>query len=191
VSDQESAVLLFRQFDSRKSSRTKEDISGAYQCFHEAIRGCKRSVAKLAVEGMAWFRREVQGIPVPSGDDLYNFFNDQRLHPFILMMDKLIDDKCRELKRVPVAAAVYGSWLSDAKRSEEFWRLTALGTKRNVADAAADLDEELSRIREEKERTRAGELYGKCAKAWSSYLDGGRVTNFKVNLKKGLPDIAA
>jgi hypothetical protein len=191
VSDQAAAVLLFRQFDDRRSSRSKEDISGAYQCFHDGIRGCKRRAAKLAIEGAAWYRREVQGIGVPTGDELYTMFNEERLHPFVQMVDSTLDDKCRELQRVPIVAAMYGTWLADAKRSAEFWRLTALGTKRNVEDAAADLDTELTRIKEDKEKIKAAELYAKCIKAWPAYLDGARVANFRVNLKKGLPDVAA
>src|SRR5262245_24016806 len=49
VANQDGAVMLFRQFDHQKSARSKEDISGAYQCFHEAIRACKRSRAKKAI----------------------------------------------------------------------------------------------------------------------------------------------
>jgi hypothetical protein len=192
VSDKDGAVLLFRQFDNRKSSRTKEDISGAYQCFHEEIRECNRRTAKLAVEGVAWYRRDVQELPVPSGDDLYNLFNESRLHPFINMLNGVIDSKCNELKRVPVAGAVYGTWLDDARKCEQFWRLAALGSKRAESDAASDLDDELVRIRDEKERVTAGNLYAKCAKAWEAFKDGKRVTSFKVNTKaKGLPAIAA
>ncbi len=194
VSDQDGAVLLFRQFDSRKSARTKDDIAGAYQCFHEAIRGCHRSAAKIAVEGAGWYRRELQGLPVASGDDLYMLFAEERLHPFIKMVDGILDSKCAELKRVPIMGAIYGTWLDDARRAEEFWRLVALGSKRSAADAASDLDDELVRIKTEKngEKVKPGDLYAKCAKAWEASKEGARVTNFKVNTKtKGLPLIAA
>jgi hypothetical protein len=192
ISDRDAAVLLFRQFDARKSARSKEDISGAYQCFHETIRGCNRRTAKLAIEGCAWYRREVQEGPVRSGDELYSLFNEERLHPFVLMMNDLISSKCNELKRVPVAAAVYGSWLDDAQHCTDFWKLVALGSKRVEQDAASDLDDELMRIREEKEKVSARDLYAKCAKAWEASKDGKRVTSFKVNTKtKGLPVIAA
>jgi hypothetical protein len=192
VSDRDGAVLLFRQFDNRKSSRTKEDISGAYQCFHETIRGCSRRSAKLAIEGVAWYRRDVQCYGVPSGDELYTLFNEDRLHPFVLMVDGSIDSKCNEMKRVPVAAAMFGSWQDDARLSEKFWRLVALGSKRSESDAASDLDDELVRIRDEKEHVTAGDVYAKCAKAWEAFKDGKRVTSFKVNTKlKGLPAIAA
>lgn len=195
VQDRDGAVLLFRQFDCRKSSRTKEDISGAYQCFHEAIRDCNRSSAKIAVEGIAWYRREAQKIgPIKSGDELYDLFSEERLHPFIQMVNGILDSKCGELKRVPVVGAMYGTWIDDAARAAEFWRLAALGSKRSVSDAASDLDEELLRIKQTKngEKVSGGDLYAKCAKAWAAHLEGIRVTNFKVNTKvKGLPVIAA
>jgi hypothetical protein len=191
VEDQAAAVLLFRQFDARKSSRSKEDISGAYQCWHEALRGCSRSVLKTAVEGAVWYRREVQRQPVKSGDDIYELFDETRLHPFFLMTDAALKGgKANELKRVPVMAAAFGTWMEDARQAAEFWRLTALGTKRNEEDAAADLDGELVRIREEREKVSAGDMYAKCAKAWIAFGDGARVGNFKVNTaKKGLPSL--
>lgn len=192
VPDQDAAVQLFRQFDSRKSARTKEDVSGAYQCFQEAIRNCNRRVAKLAVEGYAWYRRELDELPVSSGDDLYELFNDSRLHPFIQMLDRILDSKCSELKRVPIIAAAYGTWRDDAKAAEDFWRRVSLGSKRGVEDAASDLDDELVRIKDEKVRVSAGDLYARCAKAWEANKDSKRVTSFKVNTKqKGLPVIAA
>jgi len=194
VADQAGAVMLFRQFDSRRSARSKEDISGAYQCFHEALRPCNRSILKVAVEGATWFRREVQeqGLAVKSGDDIYTLFDEERLHPFFQMMDAVLKDgKSNELKRVPIMAAAYGTWLDDAKQAAEFWRLAALGTKRTEEDAASDLDGELLRIREEKEKISARDLYAKCVKAWSAYGNGIRVNNFKVDTKKkGLPPIS-
>jgi hypothetical protein len=191
VADETGAVLLFRQFDARKSARSKEDISGAYQCFQPELRGCSRNVLKSALEGLVWYRREVQEKPVPSGDDIYMLFDEKRLHPFFVMIDDVLKGgKANELKRVPVLATAYGTWLDDAKQAAEFWRLTALGSNRNVSDAAADLDAELLRIRDEKEKINARDVYAKCVKAWQAYNDHIRVTNFKVNTKKkGLPSL--
>lgn len=185
----DAAIQLFRQFDARKSARSKEDISGAYQMFHENIKHCNRTVAKLAVEGVNWYRREVDKAPGKSGDEIYDLFNEERLHPFVILMDEVITLKCPELKRCPVLAAAFGTWWEDAKASAEFWRSVAQG---NGDDAASDLDTELLRIKEEKEKTTARDLYAKCAKAWLAHQDGNRVTNFKVNTKKkDLPRIAA
>lgn len=191
VSDESGAVLLFRQFDARKSARSKEDISGAYQCFQPELRDCNRNVLKSAVEGVTWYRREVQAQPVKSGDDIYELFDEKRLHGFFRMIDEVLrGGKANELKRVPVLATAYGTWLDDAKQAAEFWRLTALGSNRNVGDAASDLDAELLRLRDDKEKINARDIYAKCAKAWMAYNDGIRVTSFKVNTKKkGLPSL--
>jgi hypothetical protein len=189
VADEAGAVQLFRQFDARKSARSKEDISGAYQCFQEALRECSRSVLKTAVEGLTWFRREVQELPVKSGDDIYTLFDEKRLHPFFLMSDHVLaNGKSNELKRVPIMAAAYGTWLDDAKQATEFWQYVAAGTNRVEEDAATDLDVEILRIREVKEKVSAGEMYAKCHKAWHAYNNGVRVTNFKIKMKgKRLP----
>ena len=65
-----------------------------------------------------------------------------------------------------------------------------MGNLRNENDAAADLDVELIRIKDEKEQVSARDRYAKCAKAWHAFNDSIRVTNFKVNTKtKGLPSL--
>lgn len=196
VSDRDAAVLLFRQFDCRKSARSKDDVAGAYQCFQEGIRDCKRSSAKIAIEGVNWANRRFrEDLPILSGDDVYGLFNDDRLHPFIRMIDGILDSKCRELKRVAIMAAAYGTWLEDARRAEEFWKLVACGSQKGAAEsAAADLDDELVSIATAKTKAKVSDadIYAMCAKAWVVYLDGGRVSSFKVNTKaKGLQPIAA
>ena len=191
VTDEDGAVLLFRQFDARKSARSKEDISGAYQCFQPDLLDCKRSVLKVAVEGVTWFRREWQKIAVPSGDDIYKLFDEKRLHPFFVGIDAILKDgKSNELKRVPIMAVTFGTWEDDARSAADFWRLVALGSKRNEEDAATDLSAELLRIREVKEKVSAHDLAAKCVKAWDAFNNNVRVSNFKVSTKKkGLPPL--
>jgi hypothetical protein len=189
ASNGDGAVMLFRQFDARKSARSKEDISGAYQCLHEALAKCNRNILKAAADGVTWYRRVVEEAAIRSGDDVYTIFNETRLHPFFLLADRVLGDgKSNELKPMPVLATMYGTWLMDAKVAEEFWPLVAMGQNRNAADAAADLDAELIRIRDEQEKVSARDRYAKCVKAWHAFNDDIRVSNFKVNTKKkGLP----
>lgn len=191
VANEDGAVMLFRQFDARKSARSKEDVSGAYQCFQPELRECLRGILKVAAEGVTWYRREWARVAVPSGDDVYSIFGEKRLHPFFLMVnDVLKDGKSNELKRVPIMATIFGTVLDDAKAAAEFWRLVALGGKRNEEDAAVDLSNELIRIREDKEKVSAHDLAAKCVKAWDAYSNGVRVTNFKVSTRtKGLPPL--
>lgn len=195
VEDEAAAVHLFRQFDSRKSARSKEDIAGAYQCFQPTLRHCHRGVLKSSAEGVVWYRREIQKHPVESGDDVYALFNEAYLHPFFLMMDRILGNgKSNELKRIPVLGAAYGTWLTDAKMAEQFWAEVAQGDTRNEDDAPSELDAELLRIKADKERTSAAAFYLKCVKAWKAYEAGVRVANFRVDTRKGIPpmsDLAA
>ena len=74
VDNIDGLALLFRQFDSRKSGRTPTDVSGAYQGLYTDLAGVARGAAKLAVEGVAWYDKNVEGLPAPKGDDVYTLF---------------------------------------------------------------------------------------------------------------------
>jgi hypothetical protein len=74
VDDRDGLALLFRQFDNRKSGRTPVDVSGAYQGLYDGLKDVPRGAAKIAVEGAAWYQRQVEGLPAPSGDDVYTLF---------------------------------------------------------------------------------------------------------------------
>jgi len=96
VDDTMGLALLFRQFDDRKSTRSLKDICGAYQGLFEDLRDIPRDTAKLAVEGVSWYRRYVfnpQGLPVLKGDDVGILFGEQPLHSFIRFLGELFTIK--------------------------------------------------------------------------------------------------
>lgn len=189
--DWDGAILLFRQFDPRLGARTKTDISGAYQGLHPDLRSCDRGNAQKVVEAVNWYRRVIEELPVPSGDDVYQTFNNRSIHGFILLADKFLSRTTQELKRKAVLAAAYGSWLEDAKTAEQFWPLVALGSNRNREDAAMQLDMELIRLKDERVKTKDIEYFAMCHRAWECFKEGVPVTSFKVNTKKGYPKFAA
>jgi hypothetical protein len=82
VDDADGLALLFRQMDNRKSGRTPTDVSGAYQGLYPDLQDIPRDAAKLAVEGAAWYEKKVEGLPAPSGDDVYTLFGKRSLHSF-------------------------------------------------------------------------------------------------------------
>src|SRR5215469_842274 len=55
VDEMSGLALLFRQFDDRKSGRTVGDVAGAYQGLVPELAGVPRDIAKLGIEGIAWF----------------------------------------------------------------------------------------------------------------------------------------
>src|SRR5207344_670427 len=83
VSNEHGLALLFRQFDARKSGRSPNDVSGAYQMIEEPLRDVPKPAAKLAIEGYAWHSKNIFGGRVLVYDDRYDFFNKAELHGFI------------------------------------------------------------------------------------------------------------
>jgi hypothetical protein len=46
-----------------------------------SFRDIPRGAAKLAVEGAAWYEKKVEGLPAPSGDDVYTLFGKKSRAP--------------------------------------------------------------------------------------------------------------
>jgi hypothetical protein len=187
--DQAGIVSLFRQFDARKSARSRQDLCGAYQGFQPALKGCNRTALTDLVNGISWYRRYVLHAFAPSGDEAGELLNDMSLHPFLLFADELFKSrKANELKKTAVIAAIHGTYLEDTKDAGIFWRYVATGTLRTGHDAAKDLAEEWERIKEEHQSVSPRDLYAQCVKAWLAHRDGERVDSFKVYTKtKDLP----
>src|SRR4029079_17224316 len=122
VNDTDGLALLFRQFDNRKSGRTPTDVSGAYQGLYPELRDVPRDAAKLAVEGAAWYEKKVEGLPAPSGDDVYTLFGKKSLHKFFNWVGReLLGPKTPELRRLTIVAAMYGTFDKNEAEARRFW----------------------------------------------------------------------
>jgi hypothetical protein len=120
VSNTDGLALLFRQFDARKSGRTPTDVSGAYQGLYADLEEVSRGAAKLAVEGVAWFDRHIEGLPAPKGDDVYTLFGKTALHPFIKWVGEIFSIKTPELKRQTIVSAMYGTFEKNEADARKF-----------------------------------------------------------------------
>ncbi len=192
--DAQAMGVLFRQFDARMSSRSKQDVSGAYQGLVEEIAACNRANAKMSVEGIGWYERAIEGLPVSSGDDLYDKFLLKKYHGFIRWADKIISVKTPELKRAPILGAMYATFITSESGAQEFWAHAAKGDLTDDSDPRAVLSAELVRIKEAKggaDTPKPADFYAKCVKAWNAFRGGEKIRSLNVNVKKGLPEIAA
>jgi hypothetical protein len=183
--------VLFRQFDARFSGRTKKDVAGAYQGLVKDVERIDRSKAKLGIEGVCWYNRQ-HGLPVPSGDDLYEQFLVPKYHAFLLWLDEILSAKTPEMRRAPIVASVYGTFSISATGAKEFWTHVAKNDLNADDDPRAVLSAELLRILEEKKsKVKPDEFYAKCNKAWNAFCNGEKIRSLNVSTKKGLPEIAA
>lgn len=98
-------------------------MSGAYQGLYTDLAGVPRGAAKLAVEGVAWYDKNVEGLPAPKGDDVYTLFGKTGLHSFIRWVgEDIFTIKTPELKRQTIVAAMYGTFDKNEAEARKFWK---------------------------------------------------------------------
>jgi hypothetical protein len=101
VDSADDLVVLFHQFDPRKSGRSPADVAGAYQALYPDLREVPKATAKIGIDAVAWHRRYVVGAQVGAGDVHYVLFSSSNFHPFLRWLGGLLTIKTPELKRVP------------------------------------------------------------------------------------------
>jgi len=193
VDNKEALAVLFRQFDERKSGRTSQDVSGAYQGLFEPLHDVPRKAAKLGVEGIGWYRREVAGTGAPSGDNVYSLFGETGLHTFLRWLGELFSIKTPELTRGTVVSAMYATFIANETEARNFWQLVARGGVEYEDNAPATvLDTWLKDLKEDKGKDglKPGNYYQGCIFAWNAHRDNKTISNIKYDTKKGLYNVA-
>jgi hypothetical protein len=194
VDDTDALALLFRQFDNRKSGRTPTDVSGAYQGLYPELRDIPRDAAKSAVEGAAWYEKKVEGLPAPSGDDVYTLFGKKSLHKFIRWIGEVFSVKTPELRRQTIVAAMYGTFDKNEAEARRFWTdVSRGGVQYEDNHPTTVLDAFLKSIIEEKKKwdVKSANLYQASVYAWNAYRENKTITSVKYDTLKGLYTVAA
>jgi hypothetical protein len=182
-------ALLFRQFDDRRSARSPADIAGAYQGLQSDLDQLPRHIAKLGVEGIVWKRRYVDVLPVPSGDDKYEVFNDQDEHPFLLWLGDVLSIKTPEMMSPSIVGAMRATFDADADDADRFWREVARGGPDFDSDDApsAVLDDWLKRIKEKEFEMKPVQIYQGCIYAWNAIREGKTtLRDIRADIRKGM-----
>lgn len=195
--DAEGMGVLFRQFDARFSARSKQDVSGAYQCLVDGLQGLSRKKAKLGIEGVGWYERVREGMPVASGDDLYQKLLSPAYHGFLKWLDKiLVYGKTKELEKAPIIGTMYWTFITSESGAQEFWNHVAKDDLNDDTDPRGVLSKELTAAADPEKRKKGDpfkpvEYHALCVKAWNAFRGGDKIRTLSVNVKKGLPELAA
>lgn len=187
VDGPQGLALLFRQFDDRKSGRTAGDVAGAFQMLEPALHGVAKPIGKLGVEGTAWYRRTIEGVPVGTGDVQYTLFNEPGLHSFLLWLNELFSIKTPELKKVQVVAAMYATFIKNAEEAKKFWDEVARGGREYEDNAPSTvLDNWLKAAKEGdlKEDLKPAQFYQGCIYAWNAYREEKSLKDIKADTRK-------
>jgi hypothetical protein len=187
-------ALLFRQIDWRRGARNRTDVSGAYQGLYTDLAEVPRGVAKLAVEGVAWYDKNVEGLPAPKGDDIYTLFGKTGLHGFIRWVGEVFSIKTPELRRNTIVAAMHGTFDKNEEAARTFWRQVSRGgVEFEESDPTTVLDTFLKSIVEDKRKLelKPANFYQACIYAWNAFREGKTISSVKYDTKKGLYQVAA
>lgn len=189
VDNKEDLATLFRQFDARKSGRTPADVAGAFQGLYEELNGVPRPSAKIAVEGIAWFQKHVEGVSSLSGDDIYQLFGASIHYPFIQWVGDIFSVKTPELRRVTIVAAMYATFSKNEEEARKFWReVSRGGVEFEDQHPTTVLDNFLKAIidGERKLELKPGNFYQACIYAWNAFREEKTISSIKYDVKKGL-----
>jgi hypothetical protein len=148
----------------------------------------------LAVEGAAWYDKNVEGLPAPKGDDVYTLFGKTGLHPFIRWVGEVFTIKTRELKRQTIVAAMYGTFEKNEAEARKFWlEVSRGGVEFDDNHPTTVLDAFLKSAIEDKRKIelKAGNFYQASIYAWNAYREDKTITTVKYDTKKGFYTVAA
>lgn len=190
----EDLALLFRQFDDRRSARSTGDVAGAYQGIYDELRDIDRGVAKLAIEGVTWWRRAIQGEAGQAGDDAYAAFGEQPLYGFIHYLSEVISVKTPELKRPHIVAAMYATHSVNEEEARRFWGQVARGGIEYEDNAPSTrLDDWLKTAHNKEKRQqlklKPANFYQGCVYAWNAFREEKPLKDIKFDTKKGYYDV--
>lgn len=191
VDSRTDLALLFRQFDARKSGRTPTDISGAYQGLHPDLASVPRAVAKLAIEGVAWFHRYVAGTMRVAGDNIYGLLDDTRFHPFVKWMGEMHSIKAPELQNPAVVAGMFATFEVNEEVARAWWPTVAKGGNDEAGDPATVLDAWLTRAATDGTRAlnlKPGHLYQGTIYAWNAHRTNREIRQINVRIDKDFLD---
>jgi hypothetical protein len=189
VDGPDGLALLFRQFDDRKSGRSAADVAGAYQGLCPELANVSKPIAKLGIDGVAWYRRHVLGNPVASGDQVYELLQEKGLHGFLLWLNDIFSIKTPELKKVQVVSAMYGTFISNEAAARKFWDEVARGGIEFEDNAPSTiLDGWLKAAKEgaaDAGALKPGNFYQGCIYGWNAFREGKTIKTIKFGVEKG------
>jgi hypothetical protein len=192
IEDLGDLAVLFQQFDGRRSTRSVGDVAGAYQGLYDDLRSVPRKFAKLAIDGVLWWRRQVERVPTDSDDTAYHIFDEIALHGFVRSAGNTLGPKTPEMNKPVVTAAMYATSTKSEAAAAAFWTQVARGGEEyNETAPATVLSDWLQKADKPngKGKPKPGDYYQACIFAWNAYREDKSIKTIRAfDAKKGWPD---
>lgn len=198
----EQVAKLYATFDSKISARTVSDINRVYAQCDERLASISSRTINLAVSAMARYKSAKKRLydgttPDVRAAELINHAD------FVVWLNALFTEADRQhsdvkaIRRGPVAAAMFGTYLKAPQKATEFWTLVRDASAPDVKDASRTLNRVLVQsslnhgvgARSNKKVASAEEIYYKCVYAWNSWRSGRKQTILKYSAAAAKPSI--
>jgi hypothetical protein len=199
VGDESGLALLFRQFDDRKSGWTPAEVAVVYQGLYDPLRAVPKKIAKLGVQGIAWWRRTVEKVPAPANDDVYSLMAETGIHSFLQWLPEIFNVKTAEMQVEAVLGAMYATYVASEHGANEFWASVARnGIAYDDTAPSTVLDEWLKSLKDKTApnaqilgNLTAANKYQGCIYAWNAYRKNQSLSEIKFNTGKGFYNVVA
>jgi len=166
-------AIIFEQFDSRFSLRSRDEATGVHRAAHEELEEIAPSRVSAVVGGIAWHLRATTG----------KVFNeaDQRelIHTYPATIALCAQySGTRQFKKTGILAAMFATYEANKRRATDFWKAVSEQNHPDNNNASRTLGKFLEKCvynpyetnTDRKWDTRA--YYAKCIHAWNAYLKG-------------------
>jgi hypothetical protein len=183
VADMNGALLLFRQFDARESSRKPGEVAGVFQMAN-GLTDISKPLGKLGVEGYAWWNARIERLGNRKGDDRYSFFSDTGLHPFLHWYAEVCGTAAdaTKLKKIPIIAAMYETYEVNEMEARIFWPQVG-GNGYDETSWAAKLCDALEQCKELESALGPGNLWHGVISSWNNHRKGKEVGEVRFEVK--------
>ena len=191
VETMEGMAKLYSTFDSRISIRGTTDINRVYAQCDERLASIATRTINLAVTAITRFKSEKRKIyegttPDTRAAEILN-------HPdFVVWMNELFrsaepHSDVKALRRGPVAAVMFGTYLKAPQKAQEFWTFVRDASAIDTTDATRTLNKMLvhsaiqhgAGARSNRRSVTSDEIYYKCVYAWNSWRAGRKQSILK------------
>jgi hypothetical protein len=185
VDNRDGLATLFQQFDARRSSRSTVDVAGAYKGLHAQLKDIPLDIAKRGVDGVAYFYKNVQGLPAKGfvGDLKYRVFGREDLWPFLLWLPEIFTLKTPELKRNEIVAGMFATYEANEIACKDFWdKVQSGGDTTEANHPTTTLDAYYVKVKTEtdsKKKPRPHELYQSAILAWNAFRNDKTLATIK------------
>jgi hypothetical protein len=186
------AAACFAQHDHRVSMRSIEDVWGAYKDTEPTLVHINRRIAKDALKGYLWYQRHLEGAVLGDEENHPTFYFDQELHPWFLFCGEVLRISDGELRKEPIVAAMYATFVAEPDEAKIFWMEISRGNlyapEGDPAKALADWYLEVNNPEARPADVVKESYYRAALYAWGAFRAKKSIQGIRYKGKGGLPE---